>query len=78
MKPRVAIGPAEIAGTVGAAASGLRAHGIDVEVVLWAESPFEYESGRVVGRVGRIAYALRAPFRRDVLHYQYGSTWAVR
>ncbi len=76
MKPRVAIGPAELAGTVMGWEEGLRAHGVDVEVVLWAPSPFGYESGRVLGRGARVLYGLLAPFRRDVLHYQYGSTWA--
>jgi glycosyltransferase involved in cell wall biosynthesis len=73
---RVGIGPAELAGTVMGWEEGLRALGVDVEVVLWAPSPLGYESGRVLGRVGRVLYGLRAPFRRDVLHYQYGSTWA--
>lgn len=54
---------------------GLRTRGVDVEVVLWAPSPYGYGDGRVLGRGARVLYGLRAPFRRDVFHYQYGSTW---
>jgi glycosyltransferase involved in cell wall biosynthesis len=74
-RPRVALGPTELAGTVMGWEEGLRSIGVDVEVVLWAQSPFGYEAGRVVSRLGRVRYALSAPFRRDVFHYQYGSTW---
>jgi glycosyltransferase involved in cell wall biosynthesis len=76
MTPRVAIGPAEVAGTSKALELALRAHHVDVELALWAPSPFGYPGGRVLGRLERIAYSAAAPFRRDVLHYQYGSTWA--
>jgi glycosyltransferase involved in cell wall biosynthesis len=51
-------------------------HGIDAEVVLWSAPPFAHGRGRVLGRTRRGAFAALAPFRRDVLHYQYGSTWA--
>jgi hypothetical protein len=57
-------------------AHGLRGRGARVRVVLWAPPPFGYGAGRVAGRGLRLAFALAAPFRNDVLHYQYGSTWA--
>lgn len=76
VRPRVAIGPAELAGTVMGYEEGLRSRGADVEVVLWAPSPFGYASGRVLGRGARVLYGIRAPLRRDVFHYQYGSTFA--
>jgi hypothetical protein len=57
-------------------AQGLSARGARVQVVLWAAPPFGYAVGRVAGRGRRVAFALAAPFRNDVLHYQYGSTWA--
>jgi hypothetical protein len=57
-------------------ADGLRAGGARVDVVLWAQPPFGYAGGRAAGRAARLAFALAAPFRNEVLHYQYGSTWA--
>jgi hypothetical protein len=56
----------------------LRSQGADAEVVLWSPSPYGFPADRVLGRSKRIAYALRAPARRDVFHYQFGSTWLPR
>jgi hypothetical protein len=72
---RVAIGPAEIAGTSTALADGLRAHGVDAELALWSPLPGPFPSDDTYGRAARALYALRAPWRHDVLHFQYGSTW---
>jgi glycosyltransferase involved in cell wall biosynthesis len=71
----VAIGPAEIAGTSTALQTGLRELGVDAEVAFWSPLPGPFPSTRALGRAARAAYALRAPLRRDVLHYQYGRTW---
>jgi glycosyltransferase involved in cell wall biosynthesis len=73
--PRVAIGPTEVAGCAAALGLALRSQQADAEVVLWSPSPYGFPADRVLGRPGRIAYALRAPARRDVFHYQFGSTW---
>lgn len=73
---RVAIGPTEIAGCSAALAQGLRALGVDAEVVLAAPAhSFGYPADRVLGRARRTIYALLAPARRDVFHYQYGRSW---
>lgn len=73
---RVAIGPTEIAGCSAALAQGLRALGVDAEVVLAAPAhTFGYPADRVLGRARRTTYALLAPARRDVFHYQYGRSW---
>jgi hypothetical protein len=72
---RVAIGPAEIAGTSTALAEGLHALGVDAELALWSPLPGPFASDHTYGRTGRAIYALRAPLRRDVLHFQYGVTW---
>lgn len=78
-RPRVAIGPTDVAGTAGALAQGLRDLGAEAEVVLWKPAhPFAYPADRVLGRVGRVWYALSAPVRRDVFHYQFGATWLPR
>jgi hypothetical protein len=76
-RPRVAIGPQEIAGGAAALALGLREHGVDVELVVSHAHPFGYPADRVLSKRGRLAYALTAPLRRDVLHYQFGSTWDI-
>lgn len=73
---RVALGPIEVAGTVSALAGGLRDIGVEVEVVLRSAHPFGYPADRILGPLGRIGYGLTLPFRVDVLHYQYGSTWS--
>jgi glycosyltransferase involved in cell wall biosynthesis len=73
--PRVAIGPTEVAGCAAALGLGLRRVGAAAEVVLWSPSPYGFAADRVLGRLARVAYALRAPARNDVLHYQFGSTW---
>jgi glycosyltransferase involved in cell wall biosynthesis len=75
-RPRIAIGPTDVAGSASALASGLRTNGADVEVVLWSPHPGEHAEGRELGRARRALWALRAPLRRDVLHLQYGSSWA--
>src|SRR5687768_14625279 len=72
---RVAIGPAEIAGTSTALAEGLRTHGVDTEVAFWRPLPGPFPSEHTHGRFARSLYGLRAPLRRDVLHFQYGATW---
>jgi glycosyltransferase involved in cell wall biosynthesis len=72
---RVAIGPAEVAGCAAALRLALRSQGADAEVVLWSPSPYGFPADRVLGRWGRVVYGLTAPARRDVLHYQFGSTW---
>jgi hypothetical protein len=72
---RVAIGPAEVAGTSSALAAGLRTHDVDVELALWSPLPGAFESDRALPRMARYGYAMGAPARRDVLHYQFGRTW---
>jgi len=72
---RVAIGPAEVAGTSSALAAGLREHGVDVELALWSPLPGAFESDRALPRIARYGYSMGAPARRDVLHYQFGRTW---
>ena len=73
---RVALGPTEVSGVCAALAGGLRRGGVDAEVVLWMPPhPRGYPADRVLGRAGRAVYALRLPFRRDVVHYQFGCTW---
>lgn len=72
---RVAIGPAEVAGTSTALAEGLRAHGVDAELALWSPLPGFFPSDRALGRAARARYALTAPARRDVVHFQYDTTW---
>ena len=75
MKPRVAIGPAEVAGTSTALRDGLRSLDVDAEVAFWSPLPGSFPSPHTLGRAARAMYALRAPLRRDVLHYQHGHTW---
>jgi hypothetical protein len=72
---RVAIGPAEVAGTSTALAEGLRSLGIDAELAFWSPLPGPFPSDRALRRPARALYGAAAPLRRDVLHYQYGSTW---
>jgi glycosyltransferase involved in cell wall biosynthesis len=74
--PRIALGPTEVAGCVTGYADGYRSRGAHVDVALWAPSPYAYGEGNILGRLERVRFALAAPFRFDVLHYQYGSTWA--
>jgi hypothetical protein len=76
--PRVAIGPAEIAGTSSALAEGLRSLGVDAELAFWSPLPGPFPSDRALRRPARALYGATAPLRRDVLHYQYGSTWLPR
>jgi glycosyltransferase involved in cell wall biosynthesis len=57
----------------------LRANGVDVEVVVWKPGhPFGFRADRELGRAGRALYGLAVPGRRDVLHFQYGTTWLPR
>ena len=37
--------------------------------------PFGFRADRTLGRLGRAVYGFALPTRRDVIHYQYGSTW---
>jgi glycosyltransferase involved in cell wall biosynthesis len=68
---RVAIGPVDPAGTASALAAGLRSHGVEPELALWFSSQERSFAGRrILGRAGRVAFALGAPRRVDVLHYQ--------
>jgi len=61
---------------VAALGAGLRAVGADAEVVLRAPPhPFGYPADRVLRPLPALVYGLNAPLRRDVLHFQYGSTW---
>jgi hypothetical protein len=62
----------EVAGCAAALGFGLRAQGATVEVVLSWPSPYGFRADRVLDRRRRAVYALAAPFRRDVLHYQFG------
>jgi len=73
---RVALGPTDVAGTSSALATGFRTRGVDAEVVVWKPGhPFGFRADRTLGRVGRGLYGLALPARRNVVHYQYGSTW---
>jgi hypothetical protein len=76
-QPRVAIGPREIAGCGAALALGLREHGVDVEFVVSQPHPFGYPTDRVLSGRRLRAYAFLAPLRRDVLHFQFASTWDI-
>lgn len=71
---RVAVGPADVAGTASALAYGMQELGVDAEVVL-SIPPYGSPSSAVLNRRARVAYALAAPLRRNVFHYQYGTTW---
>jgi hypothetical protein len=73
-KKRVAIGPTDVAGTASALAFGMQALGVDAEVAL-SISPYGSPTAPVLSRPARLAYALAAPIRREVLHYQFGITW---
>lgn len=75
--PRVAIGPREVAGCGAALALGLREHGVDVEFVVTHAHQFGYPADRVLTPRQRRTYGFVAPLRRDVLHYQFGTTWDI-
>lgn len=72
---RVAIGPAEVAGTSSALAAGLEAHGAHATLAFWSPLPGPFASDRALPRSRRVAFGLAAPLRFDVLHFQYGTTW---
>lgn len=74
-RPRVAVGPNEVSGVCAAIGAALRTRGVDVEVVLWAPHPAGFPADRVLSRAQRIRYGLTLPFRRDIVHYQFGATW---
>lgn len=76
LKLRVAIGPMDASGCGAALAAGLRNLGADAEVAVSFAHPFGYVADRVLGRKARIGYAVRIAGRSDVLHYQFGRTWA--
>jgi hypothetical protein len=67
-----------VAGTSSALQSGLLALDVDAEVAFWSPLPGPFPSPHTLGRAARAVYALRAPLRRDVLHYQHGHTWVPR
>lgn len=71
---RVAIGPTDVAKTASALAHGLRALGVDAEVVL-SIPPYGSPSAPTLSRRARLIYAFAAPSRRNVIHYQFGATW---
>lgn len=72
---RVLLAPIEVAGVGGALRAGLRRRGHDAELIVLQPHPFGLPHDRVVaGYRARAALGLRAPFRYDVLHYQFGTT----
>jgi hypothetical protein len=73
--PSVALGPFDTAGCGSALARALRGLGHDAELAVFERHPFGYPADRVLGRFRRVLYTLALPARRDVVHYQYGSTW---
>ena len=73
--PRVAIGPAEVAGCASALQAGLRRNGATAEVAYWRPLPGPFQSDRALGRVRRAVFGATAPLRFDVLHFQQGVTW---
>jgi hypothetical protein len=76
-RPRVAIGPQDVAGCAAALTLGLREHGVEAELVVSHAHPFGYPADRVLGRRQRPFYGFLSALRRDVLHYQFGSTWDI-
>ena len=64
----------DVAGIVTRLAPQLAALGADVDVVL-SYAPFGFPADRIAGRRTRVAYAVRAPVRRDVLHLHFGVSW---
>jgi glycosyltransferase involved in cell wall biosynthesis len=72
---RVVTGPTEVAGTAWGLRTALAAVGATADVVLWSPPPSQYPSGQVLSRLGRVSFAAAAPWRYDVFHYHYGSTW---
>jgi hypothetical protein len=74
---RVAIGPHDIAGCGAALAAGLREVGIEAELVVTHAHQFGYPVDRILTPGRRFLYAFGAPLRRDVLHYQFASTWDI-
>lgn len=72
---RVAIGPAEVAGTASALAAGLRRLGVAATLAFWSPLPGPFRSDRALKRPRRYAFGLTAPLRFDVLHFQHGATW---
>ncbi|HMJ03210.1 MAG TPA: glycosyltransferase [Conexibacter sp.] len=72
---RVLLAPIEVAGVAGALRAGLRRRGHDAELVVLNAHPFGLPHDRVLTGYGaRAALGLAAPFRYDVLHYQFGTT----
>ena len=72
---RVLLAPVEVAGVAGALRGGLRRRGHDAELVVFAPHPFGLPHDRVTGTYAqRARLGLTAPFRYDVLHYQFGTT----
>ena len=73
-RTRAVIGPTDVAGTASALAYGMQALGVDAEVVL-SIPPYGSPSIPVLNRRGRLVHAVAAPSRRELLHYQFGTTW---
>jgi hypothetical protein len=74
---KILFAPFETAGVAGAMRDGLRARGHETELWTIAKHPFISTEDRLVRGYGRRALAgVRAPLRWDVLHFQFGSTFA--
>jgi hypothetical protein len=72
---RVLLAPVEVAGVAWALRAGLRGRGHDAELLVLQAHPFGLPHDRLLGGYGRrAAVGLTAPFRYDVLHYQFGTT----
>jgi hypothetical protein len=72
---RVLLAPIEVAGVAWALRQGLRRRGHDAELAVLRPHPFGLPHDRLVaGPLHRAALGLVAPFRYDVLHYQFGTT----
>jgi Glycosyl transferases group 1 len=74
--PRVALGPMDASGCGAALAAGLREVGVEAEVAVTFAHPFGYVADRVLDRRMRPRYALRAARAFDVLHLQFGYSFA--
>jgi hypothetical protein len=72
---RVLLAPIEVAGVGGALRAGLRRRGHDAELVVLHPHAFGLPHDRLLGGyANRALLGFTAPFRYDVLHYQFGTT----